>query len=331
METFVGHRSALRYLRSLHSVEGLPRTSARPQLEAPPSSPDLRKALGISGQEARNLVLQRSGQFLLAPIDLVIASANLKRKRSFAVTHVWPSPEKGKSFIGVGEGLFVSSPEACFAQMAKYLDVVQLARLGFELCGTYSLDRSMTAGFVKRRPLCSRKSLLRYVEKLPGRSGVERARRALQFVRDGSASPMETRLALLLGLPASMGGYGLGMPEMNVEVKAPAGKRTNASWGVYHCDLYWRAAKVAVEYNSTLYHTGEDAILHDSERMNDMAAFGVDVLVVTRPQIADPNRMETVAEIVSKMLGQRLRGRCSDWELRKMQLRRTLFEPDGFL
>lgn len=331
MKTFVGHRSALRYLRSLDSMVGLHKSASRPQPAEAVSAKDLREALGIEGFEAKRLQLQHDPGAVPVPVDLIIADKDSRRKRSFAVPHVWQTPENCASFLKVNEDLFVSTPEACFVQMTKYLSPVGMAQLGFELCGTYSLNRHTPLGFFKRPALTTRRRLASYLEKLPQHTGFDRAKKALEYVRDNSASPMETCLALLLGLPTSTGGYGLGMPEMNVEVKAPSGNRTSASWRTYHCDLYWRKSKVAVEYNSTLYHTGEDAILRDSERQNDMTAFGINALVVTRPQIASLTRMDVAAEIVAKMMGERFRIRCSDWQVRKMQLRRTLFDPDEFL
>ena len=77
-----------------------------------------------------------------------------------------------------------------------------------------------------------------------------KAKTAIRYVCDGSASPMETCLALLLGLPARYGGYGLGMPEMNAKVLIPArlGKRT--TYRKYHCDLYWSEQNVAIAHSA---------------------------------------------------------------------------------
>lgn len=329
MKVFVGHRSALQYLRSLSAISELKRTESRPRPGAAPSADELRAALGIVGIEAKRLPCGK-GSYLLAPIDLVVADGKSRRARSFIHSHVWQSPEKALSFLKLEDDLYVSGPEACFVQMGKFFDVVQLAQIGFELCGSYSRSKKENIGFFARKPLTSRKRIAAYLKKLPPGSGVDKAAKALEFVRDCSASPMETCLALLLGLPVKMGGYGLGVPALNVEVKAPSGIRSKATWHTYHCDLFWEESKVAIEYNSTLFHSGEEAIFHDSERMNDLVSFGYNVLTVTRPQIANPDRMDVVAEIVAKMMGHRIRPRLTDWQVRKMQLRRTLFDPDEF-
>ncbi len=64
----------------------------------------------------------------------------------------------------------------------------------------------------------------------PSLRGAAKAAKALRYVADNSASPRETKKAILLGLPMMYGGYGLGIPRMNYEVKAnPAHKRSRAN------------------------------------------------------------------------------------------------------
>lgn len=66
--------------------------------------------------------------------------------------------------------------------------------------------------------------------------GVRRARVALDWIRVGSASPMETRSRVLVGRA------GLPEPELNVEIHDPEG-----GW-LATGDLVWREAKVVGEY-----------------------------------------------------------------------------------
>lgn len=66
--------------------------------------------------------------------------------------------------------------------------------------------------------------------------GVRRARTALDWIRAGSASPMETRARVLFGLA------GLPEPELNVDIHDPDG-----GW-LATGDFVWREAKVVGEY-----------------------------------------------------------------------------------
>ncbi|MCL1895345.1 MAG: hypothetical protein FWG03_02225 [Clostridiales bacterium] len=125
--------------------------------------------------------------------------------------------------MNAGNGLMVSSPEFCFLQMAGQLTLAKLIELGYELCGVYSMpnadDKNVPErGFYNRQPLTSIKKLKAFLDSMPGVKGRKKAMRALRYLRDGSASPMETKLAILLTLPYMLGGYGFSLPEMNKRI-----------------------------------------------------------------------------------------------------------------
>lgn len=85
-------------------------------------------------------------------------------------------------------------------------------------------------------------------------------------------------MALLLGLPARYGGYGLGMPEMNAKVLIPAKFSKRTTYREYHCDLYWSEQNVAIEYNSREFHVSELAVERDASRINNLKAAGIEAL-----------------------------------------------------
>lgn len=155
-----------------------------------------------------------------------------------------------------------------------------------------------------------------------------KAKTAIRYVCDGSASPMETCLALLLGLPARYGGYGLGMPEMNAKVLIPArlGKRT--TYREYHCDLYWSEQNVAIEYNSREFHVNELAVERDASRINNLKAAGIEALAVTRVHVADNVKFDAIAHSAASLMGKRIRIAYVDIDERRMSLRKQLFSKD---
>lgn len=109
---------------------------------------------------------------------------------------------------------------ASFLQMAESFPLETLVVAGMELCGRYAVSRE--GAISSRCPLTSASRLRRFVGQAEGMRGVKKARRALRFVMDDSASPMETSLALLLSMPRSLGGYGLPRPVMNLRIDAVA-------------------------------------------------------------------------------------------------------------
>ena len=91
-------------------------------------------------------------------------------------------------------------------------DLLPSIELGMELCGTYTKAAYDTRESFSRYDLprlTSAQSLEMFLHDNRRIYGVNRAHEALAFVRDKSASPMETALVLLLCLPVSEGGYGL--------------------------------------------------------------------------------------------------------------------------
>jgi hypothetical protein len=194
--------------------------------------------------------------------------------------------------------------------MATKLNLINLIQLGFELCGTYSLpahsepyvaktQESLDKGFVSCEALTNVKKLAGLISKLSGIHGHKRAMRALQFVADNSASPMETKLTMFLTLPYRLGGYGLPMPLLNPRIEGSS----------YRCDLFWPKVKLAVEYDSDQFHTGADRIARDSMRRNDLALLGITVVTVTRQQVRNSVRFRETATLLSKHLEKRLQFR----------------------
>lgn len=147
-------------------------------------------------------------------------------------------------------------------------------------------------------------------------------------LRRDSASPMETCLALLLGLPGPLWRLRLGMPEMNAKVLIPArlGKRT--TYRKYHCDLYWSEQNVAIEYNSREFHVNELAVERDASRINNLKAAGIEALAVTRAHVADNVKFDAIAHSAASLMGKRIRIAYVDIDERRMSLRKQLFSKD---
>ena len=151
-------------------------------------------------------------------------------------------------------------------------------------------------------------------------------RRALRWAIDGSASPMETNTALLLCLPPLEGGYGFELPTMNAMVGAGLRQRSVTRRSCYRCDLFWERGKVAVEYDSDLWHTGAERIASDSARRNALAAMGITVVDVTRLQINDLAEFDRIAHVLARLLGKTLRRPSAKQMRKRVELHRaTLF------
>ncbi|RDB64736.1 hypothetical protein C1878_01725 [Gordonibacter sp. 28C] len=236
------------------------------------------------------------------------------------------------SVLDTENGFCVSSPELCFLQMAERENPVDLVMDGLELCGTYDIS---TGEMRSCAPLTTAAKLEAFVAKSAGAHGRKKALWALRFVVDGSASPRETVLAMLLCLPYRFGGYGFAPPCLNYRIDVGAHAQKMASRKFYRCDLYWPEAKLAIEYDSDSEHLGSRSAASDSSRRNALDALGVDVISVTTLQIASRVEMERIANHIGKRLGKRVQYKEPSFSVANLTLRtellRSLDEGDVIL
>lgn len=102
-----------------------------------------------------------------------------------------------------------------------------------------------------------------------------RARRAAELVREGSESPRESRLRLLMVLA------GLPEPECNVELGDEHGF-------IARVDLYLRAWRVAGEYEGDQHRTDPDTYAKDLRRYERLITFGVLPVRVAKAHLKRP-------------------------------------------
>ncbi|MCL2826695.1 MAG: endonuclease domain-containing protein, partial [Eggerthellaceae bacterium] len=233
------------------------------------------------------------------------------------------------------DGLSVASPELCFLQMAKEMPFVELIELGFELCGLYSLPKTeredtkpgtVNKGFKELKPRTDVKRLSAFLGRISGMRGQRPASRAVEYILDGSASPMETKLTMLLSLPYRLGGYNLPMPELNDNIDPSKRARRSASQSSFACDLCWPEANLVAEYDSDMFHEGPRRISKDSKRRNTLIATGLQVITITKDEVYVINEFEKLAELLAVNLGVRLRyNEYPKFSAKRLELRKALF------
>ena len=215
-------------------------------------------------------------------------------------------------------------------QMAETLPQAHLVRLGMELCGTYGVPTVNQVDFDRAHPYTTVERRGRVIDEIDPLPGAKRARRALRSVVDGSASPFETALVMLLCLPLSKGGYGLPRPEMNRGMNARWSTVRRAADKRFACDLLWRDAAIAVEYESFQHHSKKGKLADDARRRNDLLAHGITVVPVTTRTVQNLIELDQVAHLLARKLGKRLRPDARSWPERQHRLHGTLLGvPDA--
>ena len=318
MEWFVGHQSALEFWRRAQASEAM----AGEKLRACKPPTKLTDARGLHFESPFRLS---------KPLHILVGDDNARKAAKNFTNHISSMKYPGGSFIRVAPEIIMSTPELCFVQMASEYTLFQLVMLGFEFCGSYRLDKEVDPkrGFRDDIPLTSVAKLSAYIAKLEGMKGVKNARRALRFIANGSASPMETILAMLLTLPYRFGGFGFPLPLLNcpVEVSVSFGRVKRKL--KYDCDIYWPDEQVDVEYDSDFYHTNEERIAKDAIRRNALSTVGVTVVTVSRMQIYNTAELRKVAEVLSKQLDRQLRLPMPEFTKKHAALRRQLLSKSS--
>ena len=264
------------------------------------------------------------------PVDVLVESADDRRPSELFCCHVVSGKIPAMALVKVNDSVFVSSPEFCFLQVASSLSLPQLIRFGFELCGSYSLRPADARGFVTRKPLTSSYRMGKLLTLMSGRHGAKFAKHALGKVLDGSASPMETIVVMLLTLPRHKGGYGLPKPVLNQVIRVPESRLHLATQELFACDLLWPDAKIAVEYDSDMFHTGPERIARDARRRNMLETLGIRTITITKSQVFNERECDLVAAQIAKMLGVRLRAGNRSYDEAKAFLRAELLGGDDF-
>ena len=280
----------------------------------------LDKAKGITpavGTALEEMIETYGGE----PIHVLVSAEAAKTSRAGMALHSITSKHPSRWLAKIDSRLSAVLPEICFIQMASSLSFYHLIELGFELCGGYSIGDNEY-----RLPVTTVSRLTTFVDEAKGMKGRRKAQRAVRYIRDGSASHMETKMAMILGLPCSFGGFGLGMPEMNREVSVRVRDRTTnpLAKSSYRCDLYWERGSVSVEYDSDLWHTGPSRIAADAKRRSDLNLLGVHVITVTNMQTKSRMALRAIAQLVARYCGHRIRPRSEDYWKRQTRLLKAL-------
>ena len=263
-----------------------------------------------------------SSMVLMSPISSAPSPFSMSPTSSTPSIPVTPSAPSLLSAPSPSPTLYVASPEVTFLQMAKGSNIYRVLEIGYELCGHYAIH-PLTGGLLVRKPRTTKNKIEKHLAATCGSHGHRLASKAFPYLCNGSASPMETKLTLLLALPPHLGGYGLPFPELNFPVfSTHHGKKAKE---LYRCDLCWPKEKLALEYDSHQFHSEEEKRELDSRRRIAIESHGLHVISVTKQQVYSQGAFNELAEVVAKYLGKRLRITRSNKDLQRAKLRNALF------
>lgn len=320
MALYVGERTSLALWRALG--DSAPR-SASSRASVPSGAPPNPKALDVEVER-----YLRTVGFPDQPAVVLVSADRDRRVPHGLRCRIWAADLPPKSFAKLANGLFISSPELTFLQMAAHLSLMHLIELGFELCGCYALLTGGRGMVTRREPLTSADKLAAYLGRFSNVKGLKKARRAARYIIDGAASPMEAKLAMILCLPPAMGGFGFPRAslnqEMQLELLSAGGLAPERR--VVRCDLLWPAPyNVAIEYESSEWHLSNRKFAEDSSRRNDIVSTNVRVLTVTKNQILNLVYWPNLAGRIGALMGRKVSTKAKGHLAARDQLYAELF------
>lgn len=319
MKTFLSHETALAYWRYHFPLDSELGLAARVSGAEECAS----RKIDVIGSVPEEFMTPGS------PVDVLIFSDSLRRRSESIACHAWQT-RLPKNAFHRARGIYVSSPEFVFLQMASVLSLEQLIALGCELCGQYVLmprgvkhPGSLDEMPKRLTPLTSASKITSLIEDVGKVTGKKKAQRAIKYVVDGARSPMETMVYMLLCLPVMLGGYGLPKAVMNATIELDDEARAIAHR--WHCegDLCWPDERLDIEYHGEV-HVGAAQMKSDVGRELGIEHMGWRVITVTSLQVMDAAQFETVAKEAASYLRKRLRPSVFEAAMQRNNLRHEL-------
>lgn len=249
--------------------------------------------------------------------EITVTHRNVDYRQKNRITHVCQLPLPRDAVVKIGADL-VASPELVFLQFAGRLDIHRLILLGLQMC-SHAPANHWEAVTTKRK-------LANFLDKTKGYRGHEKAMRALQYVQNGSGSILESVVYMIMTLPYSYGGFGLGGAEFNYEILLNLKSRRILKQNRCFADLYYKESRLAVEYDSFKHHSTPAAQSKDLTRITALQSQGIEVMRLGTMQLYDYHTCEEFAYNLSKRLGKRIKAKYSrgfreaQRELRKLLL-----------
>lgn len=263
-----------------------------------PSAPDAR----LCAAAREKLVTFGVSEGEMEVLEVLVASARSRRQSMKVRCRVFAGELPASSLLSLGDGVFVADIRLCALQAAEYLDFCELVEYYFEICGSYSLPFDVDGDYVERTALASTARLRQFFELASRCPGSKAARRALAYVRDGSRSPLETALVMMLVLPRRFGGLGIRDVKMDHRIDVGNRMRDLTRKGCLYCDVFVGRGQLDIEYHG-FFHDAEEQAVIDDERANALRAIGISVIAIRRGGFFDRRAFERFTRSVQRELG----------------------------
>jgi len=218
--------------------------------------------------------------------------------------------------IAILNGEIIASPELAFLQVANKLDKYSLILLDLQMC-------SHPPG-QPEKAITTKEKLLNFAKSAVWLRGRRKALQALKYVENGSNSIMESHAFMHLTLPHRYGGFLLKGAVMNHKVTLDEKSAHLLKQKNCYLDFFYKEHNVAVEYNSTAFHSSSEERRWDMRRAFILTGMGIKFLVLTTHQLYSKFKFGIFARMLASEIGKRLRIRSKNFHRMNEALRSLL-------
>lgn len=283
-------------------------------------------------------VLRLTG--LSLPLHVSVARAAERFTGRGITCHVWRAPVSEGALMRVAPGVLAFTPPWTLAQIAQDADVVTLALEACLVCGTFARrnardvrpdddgERSLLCNLPR---VCRVEEIVELAERLMAARirGGRRLAEAAACALDGSNSPAESRVAMLLSASRRRGGFGLRGLRLNEPVELDETGASLLGRRTMRPDILLPSGD-ACEFDSKTWHATEDAHERDALRREALSASGYVPHTITSGQVRDLRLLSALAAQLAKRQGMRCRPPSERMLEARAMLHRALF-PFGSL
>ena len=280
-------------LRVLRDVRRRDPSALQRRIDPPAPDPAPRKRWTV-GMLPLDALLLSEPPTKKRPLDVVVPKPTQRLGAGFVRNTVYSAGVRPGSFVDVGNGLAIPSPELLFVDMVGRLRFPVLVLLGYELCGTFGRDPAdpmMGTVAFGIEPATSVAKIREFLEACTYLPGKEDAYRALTYVADNAWSPMEAVLATMLTLPLTEGGYGMGELRLIELAVAPVGFNYD---GRGHYDLQAVAAATDGAGRAAAIKDARSKYVDDLRRNRELMAMGKMILPVCSEDLFEEGALDAL-------------------------------------
>lgn len=234
------------------------------------------------------------------------------------------------SFLKLDENIYISSPEFMFCQLAETCSWEQLALIGMEICGRYSIDPQDSGNFVNNcMPITTPKKISNYIKLLKKDNSYIHGLRNAEFVAtllsSNSYSPQESRLFIILTAPHKVGGFGIKNLVLNQSVSLSKESVEICGQDIIFPDISNPDKRIAIEYDSDTFHDDTNQNRRDKLRINALKHDKWNVFNFVTSQIHSKESFFNMAIDILKANGQESRIRNKSFNAKFNELYNNLY------